>query len=126
MAAEIILEIPLPAEAISMNDTPWKQRKLTPLWRDAAYMRWCEAHPGVGPSGRAAPCPAEVHVTIPFALHRTRDSINYSRTVKAIVDGLKLAGAWPDDTDAYVVQHTPTLVESRSLPVLVRITQRST
>lgn len=107
-----------------MNDKPWVQRKLTPAWRDTAYMRWCEAFPGVGPSGRAAPLPAEVHVTIPFPIHRRRDPINYARTVKAIVDGLVLAGAWPDDTPNYVTQHIPTLVESPSLPVLVRVSAR--
>lgn len=122
---DIVLEFPVPADPISMNDKPWTQRKLTPPWRDTAYMRWCEAFPGVGPSGRAAPLPAEVHVTIPFPIHRRRDPINYARTVKAIVDGLVLAGAWPDDTPDYVTQHIPTLVEAVSLPVLVRVMPRA-
>ena len=42
----------------------------------------------------------------------------------AIVDGLVLAGAWPEDTLDYVTQHIPTLVESHTLPVLVRVTAR--
>jgi len=121
---DIVLEFEPPADPISMNDKPWTQRKLTPPWRDTAYMRWCEAHPGVGPSGRSAPSPAVVHVTLPFPIHRTRDPINFARTVKAIVDGLTLAGAWPDDTIDYVTQEIPTLVVTSSLPVLVRISPR--
>lgn len=123
MTTDVVLEFEAPADPISMNDKPYVQRRLTPLWRDAAYMRWCEAFPGCGPSGRLAPNPAEVFVTLPFAIHRTRDSINFSRTVKAIVDGITLAGAWPDDTDEYVTQHTPMLVVGR-LPVVVRVTPR--
>ena len=124
---EIVLEFPLPAEPLSMND---KDNRSTgrdkQAWRDTAYYRWVEAHPGQGPAGRAAPCPAEVHVTIPFPVHRRRDPINYARTVKAIVDGLVRAGAWPDDTPDYVTQHIPTLVEARNLPVLIRISARRT
>ena len=121
---DIVLEFRVPADPISMNDKPWTQRKLTPYWRDTAYMHWCEAFPGAGPSGRAAPMPAEVHTVIPFPVHRRRDPINYARTVKAIVDGLVLAGAWPDDTPDYVTQHIPTLVEVGKQLVVVRVSAR--
>ena len=123
-ADDIMVEFEPPADPISMNDKPWVQRKATPLWRDAAYMHWCEAFPGVGPSGRAAPAPAEVFVVIPFREHRTRDSINFSRTVKAIVDGMTLAGAWPDDTDEFVTQQTPVLVVDKLANVVVRVCPR--
>jgi len=122
---DIVLEFPVPGEPISMNDKPWKQRTLTPLWRDAAYYRWIEMFPGVGPSGRAAPWPSVCHVTIPFDKHRTRDPINFARTVKAIVDGITMAGAWPDDTLDYVEQQIPTLLVASQLPVLVRISPRT-
>jgi hypothetical protein len=125
MTGEVVLEFPAPADPISMNAKDNREfGRAKQAWRDAAYMHWCEAHPGVGPSGRAAPVPAEVHVTIPFQKRRARDPINYARTVKHIVDGLVLAGAWPDDTPDYVTQHIPTLVESHHLPVLVRISPR--
>lgn len=122
----MILEFPLPAEPLSMND---KDNRATgrdkQAWRDTAYMRWCEAHPGMGPSQRAAPTPADVRITLPFSTQRRRDPINFARTVKAIVDGLVLAGAWPDDTPDYVTQHLPTLIVGKNLPVVVRVSLRT-
>lgn len=121
---EIILEFEPPAEPLSMNDKDNRQfGKMKQAWRDTAYYRWIEAHPGVGPSARAAPCPAEVHITLPFVVARRRDPINFARTVKAVVDGLVMAGAWPDDTPDYVTQHLPTLVVGH-LPVIVRVSPR--
>ena len=123
---ETVIEFPVPADPISMNEGDnWEVRRRVQAWRDAAFWAWVEAHPGVGPSGRRAPLPAEAHVTIPFAKRRRRDPINYAKTVKHIIDGLVLAGAWPDDTLEQVTQHVPTLVEATSLPVLVRISARS-
>ena len=123
--SEVILEFEPPADPISMNEgDSWKVRKAAAAWRDRAYWAWCEAHPGVGPMGRVAPSPAVVHVTIPFPIYRRRDPINYAKTVKHIVDGLMEAGAWPDDTPEYVTQEIPTLIESRALPVLVRVSPR--
>jgi hypothetical protein len=122
---DIILELPRELDPISMNEgDTWKVRGLAKEWRDLAYFHWCKAHPGAGPSGRKAPTPGVVHVTIPFAVHRRRDPINYAKTVKHIVDGLVLAGAWPDDTLEYVEQQIPTLVDGKKLPVLVRISTR--
>lgn len=121
---DIVLEFDAPDSPISMNEgDSWKVRSRAAAWRDRAYYAWCEAHPGVGPEGRAFPHPAEVHVTIPFAMRRGRDPINYAKTVKHIVDGLVRAGAWPDDTPDYVTQHIPTLVDGSKLPVLVRVYQ---
>lgn len=121
---DIVLEFLAPAEPLSMNDKDGREFGLAKqAWRDAAFYRWIEAHPGAGPSGRRAPSPARVHVTIPFAAHRRRDPINFARTTKAVVDGLVWAGAWPDDTPDYVTQEVPTLVVA-SLPVMVRVSPR--
>ena len=120
--SEMVLQFDPPADPLSMNDKDNRENgRAKQVWRNTAYFRWIEAHPGMGPSGRAFPYPAEVRVTLPFPVARRRDPINFARTVKAIVDGLVMAGAWPDDTPEYVTQHIPTLVVGE-LPVTVRIT----
>ena len=99
-----------PADPISMNKgDSWKVRKAAQLWRDRAYYAWIEQFPGRGPSGRAFPMGASVHVFLPFPVARRRDPINYAKTVKHIVDGLVMAGAWEDDTIEHVEQNIPTL-----------------
>ena len=121
---EILLEFPPPAEPLSMNDKDGRETgRAKQAWRDRAYFGWIAAHPGQGPSGRAAPCPGEVFVTLPFAMNRRRDPINFARTVKAIVDGMVMAGAWPDDTPEFVTQNIPTLVVG-DLPVTIRVVPR--
>lgn len=58
----------------------------------------------------AARVPGIVHVSIPFGVNRRRDPHNYCGTVvKAIIDGLVLGGAWPDDTPEYVTHLEPEL-----------------
>lgn len=124
LEGEIVLTFPAPAEPVSMNDKDNREYgRARQAWIEAAMYRWIEAHPGVGPAGRRAPCPAEVRVTLPFPASRRRDPINFARTVKHVVDGLVYAGAWPDDTPDYVTQHIPTLVVG-DLPVVVRVTPR--
>lgn len=120
---ELVLTFEPPADPISMNkgDT-WNVRTASALWRDRAHWAWCEAHPGVGPSGRAFPYPASVHVSLPFPAHRRRDPINFAKTVKHIVDGITLAGAWPDDTPKYVEQNVPALRVDPGGLVIVRVT----
>lgn len=121
---DIVLEFEAPADPVSMNDKDNRAfGRAKQAWRDTAYYRWIEAHPGVGPKGRRAPTPAVVRVTLPFASSRRRDPINFARTVKHIVDGLVMAGAWPDDTPDYVTQELPTLVVGQ-LPVVVRLSPR--
>ena len=121
---EWVLTFPAPAEPLSMND---KDNRSTgrdkQAWRDTAYYRYIEAFPGIGPKGRALP-PAEVFMVIPFATQRRRDSSNWIRTVKACVDGIQRAGAWPDDTDEFVTQHVPKLVLDPSLTAIIRIAER--
>jgi hypothetical protein len=57
--------------------------------------------------------PSVVMVEIPFNMVRTRDPHNYCGTVvKAIIDGLVLAGAWPDDTPDQVGHMEPFLTLS--------------
>lgn len=118
--SEITLIFEPPADPISMNSgDSWKVRKAAAAWRDRAYFAWCEAHPGVGPTGRAFPMGAKVHVHLPFSIARRRDPINYAKTVKHIVDGLVMAGAWEDDTIEHVEQNIPSL--GKGNVVIVRV-----
>ena len=61
---------------------------------------------------RALP-PGIVRLHIPFRDRRKRDPHNYCGTVlKAVIDGLVLAGAWPDDTPEWVGHREPLLYTS--------------
>lgn len=56
--------------------------------------------------------PGSVQVTIPFNRQPVGDPHNYCGTVlKAIIDGLVAAGAWPDDTAQYVGHTEPILIK---------------
>lgn len=121
---EVTLIFPAPADPLSMNDGDGREQgRRKQAWRDAACYRWIEAHPGKGPRNRGALTPAVVRVALPFVVGRRRDPINYARTVKHIVDGLVLAGAWPDDTPEFVSQEIPTLYQGTD--VIIRITERT-
>jgi hypothetical protein len=121
---EVVLAFENPADPISMNKgDSWAVRTASALWRDRAVWAWCQAHPGVGPSGRAFGFRAEVFTTISFPQNRRRDPINWAKTQKHIVDGLVLAGGWPDDTFDFVVQNIPTLVVNNSGMTHVRVVE---
>jgi hypothetical protein len=52
--------------------------------------------------------PSVVSLTLPVKDRRKRDPHNYCGTVlKAVIDGLVQAGAWPDDTPEYVGHREP-------------------
>lgn len=90
-------------------------------WRDGTYYAAKSAFVGVA---RIRHTPSYVQVTIPFATNRRRDPSNYVGTVvKAIVDGLVLAGMWPDDNPDWVTVVEPLCVMGSE--VVVRITPRS-
>lgn len=123
--AEYVLTFEPPAPAMSMNDKEGRGMIAAKMaWRDRAYYAWCEMFPARGPAGRAIG-PAEVFTSLPFERANRRDPINFARTVKAIVDGITRAGAWPDDTPDFVTQHIPALrVEPRGL-VVIRVVERN-
>lgn len=126
MTLDLTLSYPPPAEPLSMNDKDNRSTgRAKQAWRDRAFWALCEAFPGEGPSGRRLP-PSDVMMVIPFDTARRRDPINWTRTVKATVDGLVNAGAWPDDTPEHVTQNVPALVDSDATGgmVLVRIVGR--
>jgi hypothetical protein len=72
-----------------------------------------------GKAGTRIP-PGIVQVTIPFTSNRRRDPHNYCGTVvKAVIDGLVLAGAWPDDTPEWVGHREPILYKGDRVIVTV-------
>lgn len=92
------------------------QARLRKEWRDQGYWLACEQI-GRTRAARALP-PTEVLVSIPFATHRRRDPHNYTGTVvKALIDGLRDAGCWPDDTAEYVRVADPILTVGGSLVI---------
>lgn len=120
----IVLEFDWPADPLSMNEGASYDRRLREqLWRDAAHWYWIHAHPGVGPAGRTSR-PATVSTLITFRQKRRRDPINFAATVKRIVDGLVLAGAWPDDTPDWVDQRIPDLLVTGRDACVVTITPK--
>jgi hypothetical protein len=126
--SDVVMVFPLPADIISMNEAgSFGRRRKEQAWRDAAYFYYCAEFPGIGPKGRALP-PSEVHTVLPVTTQRRRDPINFAKTVKHVVDGITMAGAWPDDTPDYVTQHVPSLklfTNGATPLVVVRITPRS-
>lgn len=93
-----VLRFPQPAQRLSMNDRlHWGRRnELARAWKEAAYW-WAR-------SNRLPKLlqPCTLRVTFPVNDRRRRDGDNPAPTVKAIVDGLVLAGMWSDDTPEWV------------------------
>jgi len=122
---DVSIMFTVPGALLSMNQhQSYSNRKLEQAWRDAAYYKYIEAFPGVGPSGRLLP-PCHVYTALPVPDRRRRDPINFAATVKRIVDGITIAGAWPDDTPEFVTQHVPSFRLSKDQLVVVRITSRT-
>jgi len=105
---DVLIEFHLPDEIMSLNKLPatrWqakKHRERKNHWLDAAYYAAVSQLPG-GPSKRRMP-PCKVFVSLPVWGQRTRDSGNFTLTTKPILDGLVLAGLWPDDGPEWVAE----------------------
>lgn len=106
----IVLDLgPAPTPPLSLNrerTMHWakRARQLDP-WKVATFWLAKEAKLSAAVDGK----PATVTCVLPVAGHYRRDPANYYPTVKAIVDGLVLAGVWPDDTPDYVTVNEPVL-----------------
>lgn len=106
-----------------------------PHWSIAASMKssWRSAGAVYGRKARIdakLPRPSfcdgvRVQVYLPFRTKRQRDAHNYTGTVvKAIIDGLRDAGLFPDDTPEYVTVMDPILDVGGENLVTVEITRR--
>lgn len=110
-----------PTRPLSINEERglhWTRRRarLTP-WRDTTY--W------VAKQGRLADLienrRCHVTVVVPVTDRRRRDPHNYLPVAKAVVDGLVLAGVWPDDTPDYVTVTEPVLRHHTLGPAEIRL-----
>ena len=116
MTALFSLELPcVPSPPMSMNEARgahWRKvRDRVDPWRDAtawvAKQHRKRVHALIAEHG----LPLVVRVTLPYKVHRTRDAHNTtSLTIKAIVDGIVLAGWVSDDSERYVEVADPLLV----------------
>lgn len=95
---------------------PYKRAEIVALWKQASFL----AYRSWRVKNRVSdflPSKAIVTVTIPFDDNRTRDPHNYCGTVlKAVVDGLVKAKAFPDDTYEFAGHREPILVVSPEKP----------
>jgi len=90
-----------------------KHREHLDPWRDAAFYAARQA--GLKPYP-----PAIVTVSLPFRTRTRRDPANYVATnVKAIVDGLVLAGVWADDNPTFVTVTEPLITFEKMVEVVL-------
>lgn len=104
------IRFPRPAAGLlNLNQrTHWSTRsRSVKQWRHAAAFAALEQL-GTTPAARACR-PCFVAVQLPVTDSRKRDPHNYTPTIKAIVDGLVDAGAWPDDHAGWVTTIEPAL-----------------
>jgi hypothetical protein len=104
----VIRFVPPSQRYLSLNDVEHWRRKAERVkaWRWAAQCAVLnQLPPRIG-----EPVPMVVQVSLPVKTRHRRDPINYTRTVKAIVDGLVASGRfWPDDTPEFVTDTIPEL-----------------
>jgi len=120
MSLPFSFEMDAPANPWSTND----ERRMHHLvragyvsaWRDATKLIYRSA---CRKAKRDIPLePGIVRITIPFGTKRRRDPHNYCGTVlKAVIDGLVEAGAWPDDSPEWVDHLQPVLVKGKKVRV---------
>lgn len=107
-----------PTRLLSMNDRMhWRAKaQHNALWLQAASI----AARQVLRDTPWEPRPSIVTVTLPVRDNRRRDPHNFFPTLKPIIDGLVLAGVWPDDNSAWVTTTEPMLhVGGREVVVAV-------
>lgn len=106
------IEFPAPAERLNLN---WAKRaEITKAWRTAAFIACRNA-------GMRDLAPSLVKVTFTVRTSARRDPSNLIPTVKACVDGMVDAGAWPDDNSEWVAVLEPAIVVVKSAAPSVRV-----
>ena len=127
----LVLDFTAPSVPLSENRSRslhWAARnRLLHPWRDATRIS-ATATPErrrIVERLRTQPQPITVDVALPFRDRRRRDPHNYVGTnVKAVVDGLVLAGVIPDDNPEWATIREPstTIQPDRRLAARVRVT----
>lgn len=113
----LVIEFAAPGKLLSMNDRMhWRPKaRLTADWVAASRLAGQEWRRRT----RWTPAPCTVQLIVPVRDRRRRDPHNYFATVKPVVDGLVLAGVWPDDTPEWVSTIEPALAVAASLVAVV-------
>lgn len=139
---DLDLTFTAPTRPLSVNEGGhWAaRRRRTEPWKDAAWatawnarIRQTQARAARGwrrSPIAPAPVPITVQVVLPFRTKARRDAHNYTGTVvKAVVDGIVLAGLVPDDTPDWVTvldsEFSIQPDKSEHLTATVRIRPRS-
>jgi len=112
----ITFTMPVPARAWSTNQdrnmNPYERAALIKLWKVAAKTHY-RSH-----FGKAALAPSIVQIDIGTKTNAKRDPHNYCGTVlKAVIDGLVMAGCWPDDTPRWVGHREPIFHKGEGVTV---------
>lgn len=111
--------MPLPDKAWSTN----QDRNLHPYERAARIKAWKEAtafYYRLTMMTRDFMDPGIVQIDIGVKTNARRDPHNYCGTVlKAVIDGLVLAGAWPDDTPDWVGHRESVFHKGKDVTVTV-------
>lgn len=95
---------------------PQERHRIKDHWKQTARFHYRS----VTANGSRSLPPGIVQVHIPFKAKRRRDPHNYCGTVlKAIIDGLVVAGAWPDDTPEWVGHREPILTSGSLCRVVI-------
>lgn len=95
------------------------------IWKSTTQLEWASFCNRTGRSRVVPDAPSLVRIDIPFAQNRRRDPHNYCGTVlKAVIDGLVLGGAWPDDTHEYLEHLAPVLYVERKGSLRISISPR--
>lgn len=108
------------------NLNPYDRASRIKAWKEATVLAWNAARGGnetIGNEGMwrtDAPVPFTYTANIPFRTNQRKDPINFCGTcLKAIGDGLVLAGVVPDDTPVWVTHTEATLRKDPDGIVLV-------
>ena len=109
--------MPLPAPIWSTNAdrnmNAYERAERIKLWKTATRYHYQNEFHGKGQM------PSVVRLVLPVPDRRKRDPHNFCGTVlKAVVDGLVQAGAWPDDTPDFVGHREPEFLLKGRLVVV--------
>lgn len=119
MIGSMTLEGFRPGALMNMNDRPhWRAKaELTKEWKNAAF--W------IAKQNRCQPL-AHFPVTVTCIFDRKStgriDPHNYYPTVKALMDGLTMAGLWPDDDSTHVKTLEPVFIKGEGRRFRITIT----